>query len=141
MHDNLLLKMRKYTATTQLDADKILSVMKRGGRYTATALSNAAKISISRLPQALNHLIDTRRIVCHVTGQRNQYSLLKADGTPATPELAGGLQTHLTGYDQQMRQFVALCMLTRPPVSTTQSRDAMGGQSAPPNPKGKQLKS
>lgn len=141
MLDILPLNMKKYTATTQLDAEKVLSVMKLGSRYTATALSNATNIPISRLPQALNHLIDARRVVCHVTGRRHQYSLLKDDNTGTTPQLAGGLRTHLTGYDQQMRQFAALCMLTRPPVTTTQSPDAMGDKSALPIRDPKQLTS
>ncbi|WP_155632781.1 hypothetical protein [Burkholderia cepacia] len=128
------LNMQKYTSTTQRDAEKILSVMEPGGRYSATALSIAAKISISRLPQALNHLIDARHIVCHVTRRRHQYSVLEADSTRTTSELADGLRTHLTGYDQQMRQFVALCMLTRPSVATATSNGAMGEQSAPPIP-------
>jgi hypothetical protein len=33
------------------------------------------------------------------------------------------MSTHLTGYDQQVRQFMALCMLARTPVATVESRE------------------
>ncbi|MBY8610515.1 hypothetical protein K7N18_37485 [Burkholderia arboris] len=124
--------MSKYTPTVQRDAEKIVSVMEPEGRYSATALRIAARISLSRVPPALDYLIDTRRIVCHVTRQRHQYSLHETGGTRKAPQLASRLSTHLTGYDQQIRQFVTLCMLARPPVATVSSRDATDESSASP---------
>ncbi|WP_322081265.1 hypothetical protein [Burkholderia sp. BCC1972] len=126
--------MSKYAPTIQLDGEKIVTVMEPGVRYSATALSAATRISISRVTPALAYLIDVHRVVCHVTRQRHQYVLREADGTHKESKLVCASRPHLTGYDQQMRRFVDLCMLARPPVAIASPHDATEAPSVSPNP-------
>ncbi|KML19727.1 MULTISPECIES: hypothetical protein [Burkholderia] len=123
--------MRKYSATTRGDAEKILAVMERGCRYSAAALAAVSKVPTVRLRQALGHLTEARRVVCHVDRKRNQYALPGVSSAQPAPELSARLTTHLTGYDQQARQFAALCMLARAPVTTIPSHEATDEKPAP----------
>lgn len=115
--------MPKYTTNTQGDAEKVLSVMEPGCQYSVSTLSAACKIPISRMQPALAKLTEARRIVCHVTALRNRYALPDDSSAQPAAELSHPMGTHLTGYDLQVRQFMALCMLARPPVTANSSHE------------------
>ncbi|WP_423383608.1 hypothetical protein [Burkholderia sp. LMG 32019] len=116
------------TTASKIDAEKILSSMQLGCHYAMSVLAANSNVPLSRMAPAIRQLVDAGRIVVRMNRNRYSYSLPAVVDMQSLAELSPRMSTQLTGYDQQMRRFAALCMLAHAPLTPIQSGNATGKQ-------------